>query len=233
MNWVCGIDAGSLRTTSWVAWLKGRDFLLDAYCAGLGPLPPVPPEVSGSVTCYAMDAPQGLPALGSPNRRCDKEAGTPTNRLPASQKELKEWKLFKGLIEMGIAVFWELSATPGICIHGREGNSAKITAIETYPRKTAKIFGLDPLPSKKKEPIAYVRHVWGFLRHAGFRCDSVLTPSADQVDAMLCAMAAQAFMEDDVCSNSLGLAPFSYPGDDFLREGFIVCPTAEWLRRVK
>jgi hypothetical protein len=33
MDWVCGIDGGSLRTTSWVAWLNGCDFLLDAYCA--------------------------------------------------------------------------------------------------------------------------------------------------------------------------------------------------------
>ena len=230
MNWVCGIDAGSLRTASWVAWLKGRDFLLDAYCARLELLPPVPREIAASVSCYAIDAPQGLPESESLNRRCDREAGTPTNRLPASRKELEEWILFRGLIEMGIAVFWGLHSSPGVHIHGLKGKDGETSVIETYPRKTAKIFGLEPLPSKKKEPIAYVRHVWGFLRSAGFRCPSVFTPSVDQVDAMLCAIAAQAFMAGGASWKAMGSAPFVYPGDDVLREGFIVCPTVEWLK---
>jgi predicted nuclease with RNAse H fold len=189
--------------------------------------------VAGPVSCYAVDAPQGLPESGSKNRRCDREAGTPTNKLPASRKELEGQVLFKGLIEMGIETFWSLSSRPDIIIHGiGGGKDCGIVVIETYPRKTAKMLGLAPLPSKKKDPIRYIHHVWGFLKSAGYGCPSVLTPAVDQVDAMLCAIAAQAFMAGSPCWKAMGSAPFIYPGDNVLREGFIVCPSEEWLKTV-
>ena len=58
----------------------------------------------------------------------------------------------------------------------------------------------------------------------------MVTPTVDQVDAMLCAIAAQAFMAGSIYWRAMGSAPFIYPGEDVIREGFIVCPTSEWLK---
>ena len=68
MTVVCGIDVGSLRTLSYVAWLSDRTFLLDLYVSSpANPLPEVPREWERPAY-IGLDAPQGLPVRGAPRR---------------------------------------------------------------------------------------------------------------------------------------------------------------------
>ena len=117
-------------------------------------------------------------------------------------------------------------------IHGLGEKEKGIVIIETYPRKTADMLGLAPLPSKRKEPLIYIHHVWGFLKSIGFRYSAVVTPSVDQVDAMPCAIAAQAYTVGGTCWKAMGSAPFIDLGNEVIREGFIICPTKKWLKSI-
>ena len=111
----CGIDPGSLKTPAYVAWLKDRDFLLDLYVPSQEhPLPTIPTWAEGRIY-IAIDAPQGLPRKGEKVRKADKDANTPTRVLPRTRSELKDWKLFKGLIEVGVRDFSRKS-----CLWDRE-----------------------------------------------------------------------------------------------------------------
>jgi predicted nuclease with RNAse H fold len=116
---VCGIDLGSFKTPSYVAWLEGKEFLFDLNITSKEkPLPSLPTGISKPTHC-ALDGPQSLPLIGNKRRECDKGAKTPTSVLPLTRQELSEWKMYKQLIECGIEVFWNtyeknLSAVAGL-----------------------------------------------------------------------------------------------------------------------
>lgn len=223
-EWVCGIDAGSLNTQSYVAWLKGPLFLLGLYRQTKDKPLPDSPSIVKNVQCYAIDAPQGLPKIGRKRRLCDELANTPTRVLPETLQELDNWKIYKGLIEGGVKTFWAICESTKIQIFGLNDLYEAPVAIETYPRKVAETLGVRHLPSKRKEPVLYVDHVWGLLKSLGYCCESVIRPAIDHVDAMLCAIAAQAVLDKQGAWQSLGEKPFTDKDGTVLREGFIVCP---------
>lgn len=223
--WVCGIDAGSFKTLSYVAWLKDFSFLLDLYSPILSKPLPEPPPMVQMVQCYAVDAPQGLPEIGRKRRRCDELAQTPTKVLPRSLEDLEHWKLYKGLIELGIKTFWFIHNSKDMRIFSLDGPLDLPIVAETYPRKVAEVMGLQRLPSKRKEPVRYVDYLWHFLQLLGYRCESIVRPSVDQIDAMLCAIAAQALVTSGDACEALGDQPYVDEKDCVLREGFIVVPS--------
>jgi len=224
-GWVCGIDAGSFRTLSYVAWLRGTSFLLDMYSPTLSQLLPELPSLVENVGSYAIDAPQSLPKVGHKRRQCDMLAQTPTRVLPENLQGLEDWRLYKGLIELGIQTFWHIYRSGEIRIFGLDDTPELPLVAETYPRKVAEDLGLGRLPSKRNEPMRYVEHIWSFLQSQGFRCESVIRPSVDQVDAMLCAIAAQSIGADSNASEPLGNKPYVDKEASVLREGFIVVPS--------
>src|SRR4029078_512218 len=62
------------------------------------------------------------------------------------------------------------------------------------------------------------------LRDAASLCDAPVT-RPDHVDAMLCALAAEACLHaDGLPAGTIGLPPVADPGERVLREGFIVAP---------
>jgi hypothetical protein len=230
MALLCGIDLGSLRTPSYVAWLEDERIVLDEYLATVEqPLPPSPGGWPPAFT--GIDGPQGLPRLGERSRVADLAARVPTQVLPRSRAELAGWRLYKPFVEAGLTVFWsihqrELASILGLVpVPGAEG-----IVFETYPRYVLlQLWGVRP-PSKRREPAAYVDFVWGRLREAGYLCDDPVT-RPDHVDAMLCALAAEACLHaddlpDGLPEGTVGLAPVVDEGERVLREGFIVAPGA-------
>jgi catechol 2,3-dioxygenase-like lactoylglutathione lyase family enzyme/predicted nuclease with RNAse H fold len=207
---VCGVDVGSLRTASDVAWLQDRTFALGSYVVTADePLPPTPDGLA-EPSCYAFDAPQGLPCPGARRREADAAARTPTSVLPADLDDLATWKLYRGPVEAGIVLFEALRARG-------EGS-----ALETYPQAVARrLWPGDRLPVKRRDPAGFAAEVVRRLRAAGYRCDAAPV-TVDQADAMLCAVAAEAWVEGR--AELLG-APAEYDGH-VLREGYIVVPMA-------
>jgi hypothetical protein len=221
---LCGIDLGSFSSPSWVAWLEDKQFLLDGYLATLrSPLPLSPGDWPPAFT--GIDGPQGLPGFGAPVRQADKQANTPVKSLPHTRGELERWPIYRPFLQAGVELFWsiherELASILGLVpVPGREG-----IVFETYPRYILlQLWGRRP-PSKRKDPAAYVDFVWSRLQEAGYLCDEPVT-RPDHVDAMLCALAAEACLQsDDLPDGTVGLAPVADPGERVLREGFIVAP---------
>ena len=226
---LCGIDLGSFRTPSYVAWLEDGQFALDAYLAS--PDRPLPPSPGGwPVAFTGIDAPQGLPAAGERCRRADREARTPTKVLPRNRAELAGWQLYRPFVEAGVELFWSLHERETASILGLVPvPDGETTVFETYPRYVLlQLWGERP-PSKRRSPADYVDFVWSHLRAAGYACaDPVTRP--DHVDAMLCALAAEACLHSDgLPSGTVGLPPVVDEGGRILREGFIVAPA----RRVR
>lgn len=229
MSCVCGVDVGSLKTPSFVAWcnVAEKRFYLDQYIPShLEPLPKQPPDW-GETACIGFDAPQGLPAPGEKVRLADKEAKTPTNVLPADRTELENWKLYQGLIQAGVEIFWSVYRWRSVCIPGLEQEcTGKTVVFETYPRYV--IMRLWPgfkIPSKSKNPLTYSSEVYQLIRGLGFSCPGVLIPTHDQVDAMLCALAACSLVEEDeLPSGTVGNPPYVDEKCSVLREGLIVAP---------
>ncbi len=230
MALLCGIDLGSLRTPSYVAWLEEERIVLDEYLATVErPLPPSPGGWPPAFT--GIDGPQGLPRPGERSRVADLAARVPTKVLPRSRAELAGWRLYKPFVEAGLELFWsihqrELASILGLVpVPGAEG-----IVFETYPRYVLlQLWGVRP-PSKRREPAAYVDFVWGRLREAGYLCDDPVT-RPDHVDAILCALAAEACLHaddlpDGLPEGTVGLAPVVDEGERVLREGFIVSPGA-------
>jgi predicted nuclease with RNAse H fold len=224
MSLLCGIDLGSFRSPSYVAWLEDEQLVLDEYLAS--PARPLPPSPGGWPPAFTgIDAPQGLPRPGERSRRADLEAKAPTKVLPRTRAELVGWRLYRPFVEAGVELFWsiherELASILGLVpIPGDEG-----TVFETYPRYVLlQLWGERP-PSKRREPAAYVDFVWSHLREAGYVCDQPVT-RPDHVDAMLCALAAEACLHaDGLPAGTVGLPPVADPGERVLREGFIVAP---------
>jgi len=221
MTAFCGVDVGSLRTPAYVAWLRDQEFILDLYIpSGENPLPPFPAWVEGRLY-FAFDAPQGLPADGRNVRKADQDAKTPTQALPRNRTELHTWKLYRGLIEAGMEIFWSIYEKRLANIFGLD-QSEQNWAAEAYPRYTLRQWWPDlRIPSKKNEPSAYVDAVWSRLQKEGYRCPSLLRPTVDQVDAMLCALAA---LSITFCAKRefAGSAPLVDEKERVLREGWIV-----------
>jgi len=222
MSRVLGIDAGGLGNPSWLAFLEdgGRVtlsqhvFTLDAV--GL------PWLDSGDVSCVAVDAPQGLPYPGNKRRECDAVANTPTRLLPCSRAELEagrtaEGKEFAyiGPVRTGVAVFW---AARDVAF----GLAEKATLVETYPNVVfRRLAGRRP-PPKSKRSFDYCCAVTSLMQREGVSCPGVEIPSVDQCDAILCALAAQTFVEGR--AEALGLPPVIDQHENLIREGLIMVP---------
>lgn len=227
MALVCGIDLGSFRTLSWVAWLEESRFLLDVYIPTRER--PLPDSPSGwPPAFFGIDGPQGLPVPGQRTRLADRDARVPTRSLPVTREELAVWPLYQSFIEAGVELFWavheqELASILGLVpAPGAEG-----TVFETYPRLVfTRLFPGVRLPSKRKDPFAYVETVWDRIQGEGYTCDGVVRPGVDHCDAMLCALAAEACLQEDgrVPAGTVGLPPVVDVGERVLREGYIVAP---------
>lgn len=89
---VCGVDAGTLTSTSYVAWLRGKEFVFGEYLLDPAAPFPEPPPGWARPEVVAFDLPQGLPKPPSPRRQADIEARAPTSALPTSRAELATWK---------------------------------------------------------------------------------------------------------------------------------------------
>ncbi|HUU26398.1 MAG TPA: DUF429 domain-containing protein [archaeon] len=229
MSCVCGVDTGSFRTPSHVAWCNPdkKYFYLDQYIPSAGIPLPVPPPHWPEPAYIGIDAPQGLPLKGEKMRLADREAGVPTKTLPRDREELAGWKLYKGLIEAGVEIFWSVYRNGMADIPGLESNrAAGTTVFETYPRYVIKRLWPElKIPSKSKEPFLYSTEVYRLIRQYGFNCPGLLRPSIDQVDSMLCALAAYSFQTSgELPSGTVGRPPFADKRASVLREGLIVAP---------
>ena len=224
---VCGIDTGTFSSPSYVAWLQNRTFVLDLYQPGPDRLLPEEPFAGMAASAYALDAPQGLANPGRKRRHADQQAKTPTSVLPWDREALAGWRLFRGLIEAGIDIFWGIRER-GLCtVVGLEQSSRQLPfAMETYPRYLLRrLFPETRIPSKKKAGAEYARVFWSRIRSLGYSCESVRTPSVDQVDAMLCAIAAESFLSQaDLPAGTVGEPPWLDRPGRVIREGYIVAP---------
>ena len=229
MSCVCGIDVGSLKTPSFVAWCNAAEkrFYLDQYIPShIEPLPKQPPGW-GEPACIGFDAPQGLPAPGEKVRLADKEAKTPTKVLPADRTELENWKLYRGLIQAGVEIFWSVYRWKSVCIPGLEQDcNGKTVVFETYPRYVIKrLWPGFKIPSKRKNPLAYISEIYQRILGLGFSYPGAQILTHDQVDSMLCALAAYHFHDrDELPGGTVGKPPYVDQRCSVLREGLIVAP---------
>ncbi len=221
---VCGVDLGSFKTPSYVAWLEGKEFHFDLYLASKDkPFPPLPSGIS-IPTHIAFDGPQSLPEIGNKRRECDKLANTPTRVLPSNRKELKTWKMYKQLIECGIEIFWNVYRNNLAAIAGLNDKSrSKLVIMETYPRYIIKrLWAKESIPSKSKAPVEYVRKFSALIKKNGYRFDKNKVVSHDYVDAMLCAIVAKDFNESrGTSAGKVGNPPVVDNARKIIREGFI------------
>lgn len=223
---VCGIDAGTFASSSYVAWLRGPEFMLSRYKPSPAhPLPPTPPGWS-SAKVIALDLPQGLPREGAKRRRADANAATPTSLLPANRAALRSWKLYRGLIEAGVETFWAIhtNALGNIAGLGTVSDG-KPLIVETYPRYVLKrCWPQFLIPSKRKDPDEYTEQVWALLKAAGHEAKTE-PGRPDHVDAMLCALAARACLASEgLPAGTVGDPPYIDEQDGLIREGHIVAP---------
>lgn len=228
MSLVCGIDVGSPETLSYVAYLKDTAFYFDVYIPTREqPLPQLPMGWNERPSCILVDGPQSLPLAGRSRRKCDELANTPTRKLPGTRTELADTRLYRGLIQAGLDIFWGVYRQNTYHIPGL-GEKGPIIA-ETYPRYILKqqFPDLDPIPSKRKEPEKYVKAIWHRLLAQGFRCESVLNPTVDQVDAALAALTALIFLNNGEPEQmQFGEQPVVDEAEEVIREGFLVAPYA-------
>jgi dCTP diphosphatase len=223
---VCGIDAGTFTSNSYVAWLRGREFRLGRYRPSReAPLPPTPPGWLAP-RVIALDLPQSLPRPGAKRRAADAEAVTPTNALPGSRAELQEWRLYRGLIEAGVDTYWAIHTTSAGSIAGvAPAVDGTPLVVETYPRYVIKrLWPGFLIPSKRKDPDEYTEQVWALLQEAGFSATTA-PGRPDHVDAMLCAVAARACLASDgLPEGTVGAQPYIDEDERLIREGYIVAP---------
>jgi predicted nuclease with RNAse H fold len=213
---VCGIDVGSFRTPSFVAWLEDGSFELDAYAPSLEqPLPP-----GRTPAAYALDAPQGLPAPGRSRRVADRKANTPTRILPRTREEVADMTAFAPFVEAGLGMFWEAQRGGLAAVPGCRGSGPAL--LETYPRLVIRRLWpeLARIPSKRKEPRRYVEELWLRLQQLGL--EGPAPGRHDHVDALLCAVAGRSWLDGRAVE--VGEAPEPDQRGRVFREGFIVAP---------
>ena len=218
---VCGIDVGSLRTPSAVAWLDGSELEFASYVPSAArPLPKAPAGISPSI-CFALDAPQGLPSGDEPRRAADRAANTPTRVLPQRRDDVASMPAYAAFVEAGLTIFWEASQRGLAKLDGAAVNGVP-TIVETYPRFVIRTLWPDlAIPSKRREPRRYVAELWPRIRELELTA-AALPATHDDVDAALCALAARAWAEGAVVRAG---APFVVDAaEGVLREGFIVVP---------
>jgi hypothetical protein len=117
-------------------------------------------------------------------------------------------KAYGPFVEAGLTIFW--------ACHERA-----LPVVETYPRFVIRTLWPDlAIPSKRKEPQRYVAELWPRIRALGFRSRPPVTH--DEIDAMLCALAADAFAADTHLQ--VGAPLVVDEADRVLREGYIVSP---------
>jgi dCTP diphosphatase len=223
---VCGIDAGTFTSNSCVAWLRGREFRLGRYRPSrTDPLPLTPPGWPAP-RVIALDLPQSLPRAGTKRRVADAAAATPTNALPGTRAELQDWRLYRGLIEAGVDTYWTIHTTSAGAVAGlAPAEAGAPVVVETYPRYVLRLLWPDfPIPSKRKYPDEYTEQVWALLEAAGY-CAAIAPGRPDHVDAMLCAVAAQAYLEcGGFPPGTVGAEPYIDEDERVIREGYIVAP---------
>ena len=221
------MDAGTLTSTSYVAWLRGKEFVFGEY--RLDPAAPFPEPPPGwpQPEVVAFDLPQGLPMPPARRREADIQANTPARALPTSGAELATWKAYRGFIEAGIEILWS------ICEKGL-GDIAGLSprpctrpfVVETYPRYVIRRLWPElKIPSKRKEPERYVELLSRLLREKGYVWDEIFPLRLDHVDAMVCAIAAEACVDANGLPNgTVGVAPNKDWSERVLKEGYIVSP---------
>lgn len=160
-------------------------------------------------------------------RRADAEANTPTRVLPANRAELATRRLYPGLIRAGVETFWRIYEHGLGDIAGLAPRSgSRPFVVETYPRYVIRRLWPElKIPSKTKAPTEFVAVLNQRLRKKGYmwREDVPLRP--DHVDAMLCAIAAEAHLGDDgLPKGTVGVEPTANETERMLREGLIVSP---------
>ena len=203
---VCGIDVGSLSTTADAAWLDGKHFVLDRYVPSAAAPLPQPPARLSPATRYALDAPQSLPAVGSPRRVADADANTPIRVLPARRADVAP--VYPEFVEAGLTIFWA-------------AHRLGLPVVETYPRFVVRTLWPElTIPSKRREPRRYVAELWARIRSLDYT--SRPPGTHDEVDAMLCALAAEAFESGSYLQ--VGAPLVVDDGESVLREGYIVGP---------
>ena len=210
MTVVCGIDVGSLRTTAGVAWLADGAFWLDAYVPSAAFPVPAPPSALEAAVCFALDAPQSLPVAGSKRREADRLANTPTRLLPTRRVEVAAMRAYGPFVEAGLTLFWE-------------AHLRSLPVVETYPRFVIRTLWPElKIPSKRRDSKRYIAEIWARIRTLGY--SSRPPGTHDEIDAMLCALAAEAFASGTHVQ--VGAPLLVDPDDNVLREGFIVAPAA-------
>jgi dCTP diphosphatase len=223
---VCGIDAGTFKSSSYVAWLRGREFRLGRYRpSAADPLPAILPGWPAPHV-IALDLPQGLPRPGARRREADAAAAPPTNALPGTRAELENRRLYRGLIEAGIETYWAIHTTSVGTVAGLgPAEAGKPLVVETYPRYVLKrLWPEFRIPSKRREPDEYTEEVWALLKEQGYGA-ATAPGRPDHVDAMLCAVAARACTESDgLPAGTVGTEPYIDAEERVIREGYIVAP---------
>jgi NTP pyrophosphatase (non-canonical NTP hydrolase) len=223
---VCGIDAGTFSSNSYVAWLRGREFRIGRYRPSTADPLPETPDGWAAPRVIALDLPQSLPRAGAKRREADAGASTPTSTLPGSRAELANWRLYRGLIEAGVETYWVIHTSAAGTVAGLGPAKAGTPLIvETYPRYVLKrLWPGFRIPSKRQDPDEYTEQVWALLEEAGYTA-SMVPGRPDHVDAMLCAIAARACLEaDGLPAGTVGAAPYVDADDGLIREGYIVAP---------
>jgi hypothetical protein len=147
--------------------------------------------------------------------------------LPADRAALATWQLYKGFIAAGVDTYWSILASGAATIGGldHKGGSDCPVVVETYPRYVLRKMWSDlKIPSKRQAPEKYTAAVWARLKARGFR-SSPAPSRPDHVDAMLCALAARAYLDaDGLPPGTVGDPPYIDEGDRVIREGYIVAP---------
>jgi predicted nuclease with RNAse H fold len=207
---VCGIDVGSLQTSADVAWLADGAFSFARYVpSAASPLPAPPPALDAAV-CFALDAPQSLPVAGSKRREADRLANTPTRLLPTRRVDVAAMRAYGPFVEAGLTLFWE-------------AHLRSLPVVETYPRFVIRTLWPElKIPSKRRDSKRYIAEIWARLRTLGY--SSRPPGTHDEIDAMLCALAAEAFASG--AHVQVGAPLLVDVDESVLREGFIVAPAA-------
>ena len=222
-----GIDAGAWKKdrtcTCWTARLKDHRFEFGKLPFKRGNLLLRCLSEPG-VAAVAVDAPQGLPALGFSRRRADCEADTPTRVLPTKRSQLRPGSRqpngkqypFLGLVRFGCELFWANRRY----VSGLKGRRPKL--VETYPRAIlARWVEKKTIPSKKKRPTDYVDFVKSLLKKRGYSWEGDIQ-RLDHCDAMLCAVAAELHFQDK--ADYVGRSHNVDRTARIIREGLIVLP---------